>query len=89
MLKIIKERLFHWEKIAKPRQELDVKCFCLWLGKSEEQIISEYYSIEKPQLLTRWRRDYGSLIRKWCEALMQGTKVYVTEEKTKMRKVKK
>lgn len=82
MPSIVKQRLDKWNKTSRRFQKVDVDSFCLWLGKSKEQIIEEFYSIEKAIMLERWKRDYGDYIYQWYKDLMKGTTVLVRKRGT-------
>lgn len=51
-----KQRLDKWNKTSRRFQKVDVDSFCLWLDKSKEQIIEEFYSIEKAIMLSICKR---------------------------------
>jgi len=83
----IKQRLDKWDKIARPRHEEDVTLFCEWFGKSKQQIIEDFYAIEKIQFLEQWKRDMGDYLYKWYQELTSGTKLKVLNRKTGKREL--
>jgi len=74
MSTVVNERLDKWQKVSDSEQRGNVKKFCEWLNKSEEQIVSEFYSIEKASMLERWKRDYGDYIYQWYKMLLKDYK---------------
>jgi len=87
MASVVKQRLAKWDKVAKPRHHEDVTLFSEWLEKSREQIIEEYYSIEKVQFLEQWKRDYGDYLKAWYDALVKGYELKVLNRKTGKREL--
>ena len=87
MASTVKQRLQKWDKVAKPRHHEDVTLFSEWLGKSREQIIQEYYSIEKVQFLEQWKRDMGDYLKAWYDELMKGYELKVLNRKTRKREL--
>lgn len=90
MATIIKDRLAKWLKTSSRPQQIDVDSFCLWLGKTKEAIIKEFYSIEKAIMLETWKKDYGDYLYQWYKELMKGTTVLVRVKGTdKFKEVEK
>ena len=87
MASTVKQRLDKWNRVGKPRQKEDVRLFCEWLKKSKEQIIVEYYNIEKVQFLEQWKRDYGDYLKKWYDELTHGLELNVLNRKTGKREL--
>jgi len=82
MSKIVKERLDKWEKTTSREQDkMNVRCFCLWLDKTPEEIVSEFYTIEKAVMVQRWKKDYGDYLYAWYKDLLEGTEVFVKKRK--------
>lgn len=47
MASTVENRLQKRDKVAIPRHHEDVTLFCEWLSKTREQIVEQYYNIEK------------------------------------------
>ena len=71
MNSVVQQRLKFWDGLATKTEQTVVSDFCKWHGKTKEHIVTEYYCIDKPQMIQRWRRDYGTTIYNYYKWLRQ------------------
>jgi len=71
MNSVVQQRLKFWDGLASQTEQTFLNDFCKWHNKTREQIVGGYYSIDKPQMIQRWRRDYGLSIYNYYKALRQ------------------